>query len=342
MIGRQEIRSPASIRCIPDDPLQDERMAVPATLFMAKVSAPGNDVTWQGEAGMVGKRLFRLAMMAGLGLPSAGVRATPPLRVVFPRPETPYDTRTGYPVAVLRLALEHLHVAFSMKQSTIVLSQARTLKLLEDNQVVTVGWSVATVERDKRLLVVRVPIDRGLIGWRVLLIRRDDEKRFSDLLTASQLAHVPMAQDQDWPDLAILHDNGFDMTAAINYTSLFSMLKLGHVDAVPRSVAEIGGELQSPDGAGLVAETHLLLHYPSALVFFVSKSNPSLAADLQIGLQRAIADGSLQRLFELTYRQNLNALHLHDRRVIELANPLLPASMVPACRDFGFQPGTAQ
>ncbi|MBD8878941.1 transporter substrate-binding domain-containing protein [Rhodanobacter sp. 7MK24] len=291
---------------------------------------------------MVGKRLFRLAMMAALEFSSAGVHAAPSLQVVFPRPETPYDARTGYPVAVLRLALEHLNVAFSMKQSAIVLSQARTLRLLEDNQVVTVGWSVATVERDKRLLTVRVPIDRGLIGWRILLIRRDEEKQFRDLLTVSQLAHVPMAQDQDWPDLAILRDNGFDMTAAFDYASLFSMLKLGHVDAVPRSVAEIGQELQSPDGADLVAETHLLLHYPSALVFFVSKSNPSLAAELQKGLERAIADGSLRRLFELTYRQSLNALHLHDRHVIELTNPLLPASMVPACRDFGFQPETTQ
>ncbi|BFI95187.1 MAG: transporter substrate-binding domain-containing protein [Rhodanobacter sp.] len=289
---------------------------------------------------MVGKRLFRLAMMAGLGFSSAGVHAALPLQVIYPRPETPYDARTGYPVAVLRLALEHLHVPFSMKQSAVVLPQARTLELLKDNQVVTVGWSVATTERDKQLLAVRVPIDRGLIGWRVLLIRRGNEKRFENLRTASQLARVPMAQDQDWPDLTILRDNGFDMTAAIDYTSLFSMLKLGHVDAVPRSVSEIGQELESPDGADLVAEKHLLLHYPSALVFFVSRNNATLAAALQRGLERAIADGSLQRLFEHTYRQSLNALHLHDRHVIELTNPLLPASMVPACRNFGFQPGT--
>jgi ABC-type amino acid transport substrate-binding protein len=278
---------------------------------------------------MKSKWLFRMAMAAGLGLIAPGVPASPLLQVVYPRPETPFDTRSGYPLAVLRLALEHLHVAFVLKPSAIVLSQARTLRLLESNQVVTVGWSVATAERDRQLRTVSIPIDRGLIGWRVLLIRRGDEKRFSVIRTASQLARIPMAQGQDWPDLTILRDNGLDVSAAADYTSLFAMLKQHRVDAIPRSVAEVGQELHSTNGAGLAVETHLLLRYPSALVFFVSKENAALAANLQRGLQEAVADGSLQKLFKQTYSRSLSALHLRNRRVIKLTNPLLPEPMSP-------------
>jgi ABC-type amino acid transport substrate-binding protein len=288
----------------------------------------GLNLTMHG-LGTKSKWLIRAVMASALCLIATGVPASPRLRVIYPRPETPFDSRSGYPLAVLRLALEHLHVNFVLTPSAIVLTQARTLKLLESDQVVTVGWSVATAERDWELRTISIPIDRGLIGWRVLLIRRGDEKRFSSIRTASQLVHIPMAQGHDWPDLTILRDNGFDVAAAADYTSLFMMLKKGRIDAIPRSVAEVGQELHSSNGTGLTVETHLLLHYPSSLVFFVAKDNAPLAADLQKGLQEAVADGSLQRLFKRTYSHNLSALHLRNRRVIELVNPLLPKHLLP-------------
>ena len=290
-----------------------------------------------GANNMRKKWLLRAAAMAGLCFSASGVLAAPLLQVIYPRPETPYDARTGYPLAVLRLALKHVHVAYALKPSAIIISQARALKLLESDRVVTVVWSVATAKRARQLRAITIPIDDGLIGWRVLLIRQGGEQRFSDIKTAAQLAQIPMAQGQDWPDLTILRDNGFNVAAATSYTSLFSMLKKKHIDAIPRSVAEIGQELQNPDGAGLAAETHLLLHYPSELAFFVSKDNASLATYLQKGLQRAITDGSLQKLFKLTYGQRLRALHLRNRRVIELVNPLQPYPMPPGRHGFGLQ-----
>lgn len=273
---------------------------------------------------MTWKWPLRMTLVAGLCFSANAALAAPVLRVIYPRPETPFDTRSGYPLAVLRLALEHLHVAFVLKPSEIEVSQARTLKLLQENQLVTVGWSVATAARDRQLRIVPIPIDRGLIGWRVLLIRRGDEGRFSEVRTAAQLEQIPMAQGQDWPDLTILRDNGFDVAAAADYKSLFEMLTMRHVDAIPRSVAEIGQELRSPNATNLAMESHLLLHYPSALVFFVSKSNAQLADDIQKGLEHAISDGSFQKLFKRTYSASLSALHLRNRKVIELTNPLLP------------------
>jgi hypothetical protein len=41
-----------------------------------------------------------------------------------------------------------------------------------------VQWSATTVDRERRLLPVRVPTRRGLLGFRLLLIRRQRQSEF--------------------------------------------------------------------------------------------------------------------------------------------------------------------
>ena len=75
-----------------------------------------------------------------------------------------------------------------------------------------------------------------------------------------------------------------------------------------------------------MVEQGLLLYYPTAEYFFVSRQNTALAARLEKGLRLAIEDGSFDKLFR-EHPINANAFgkaNLLRRRIIRLDNPLLP------------------
>ena len=84
---------------------------------------------------------------------------------------------------------------------------------------------------------------------------------------------------------------------------------------------EVGDELARRPGDGMAIEPTLLLRYPSALYFYVNRDNPALASALERGLNRAQADGSLDRLFDATFDDALRPLRLSARTTLVLRNP---------------------
>ena len=100
----------------------------------------------------------------------------------------------------------------------------------------------------KRLLPIRIPIQKGILGWRVGLIRKGDQGRFAGVDTLEDLKRVRLAQGQEWPDTLILRANGIDVITAPRYEGLFKMLVSKRFDYFPRSVNEIWDELESHAG----------------------------------------------------------------------------------------------
>lgn len=248
--------------------------------------------------------------------------ASAPLRVVYPAAESSSDARRAYPSAVLRLALEHAGRPFVLQSSQVPATQERALRMVATGDELDVVWTVPTDARERALRAVRFPIDRGLIGWRVLLVRRGHEASFAQVRTAAALAPLRAAQGHDWPDLPVLRHAGLDVHAGTDYDGLFAMLARGRIDYLPRSVLEVGDELARPGNGKLAIEPRLLLRYPSALYFFVNRRNVALATALEQGLARADADGCLDKLFHATYDEVLAPLRLPQRTVIQLANPV--------------------
>lgn len=119
---------------------------------------------------------WRYAIGLWLLLAGCTVIAGEALRIVYPARESATDQRTRYPVRVLALALQHSAVAFDLQASPAAMPQARSLRALQHGAI-DVAWSVATQERRQQLLSVPIPIDRGRIGWRVLLVRRQSPSR---------------------------------------------------------------------------------------------------------------------------------------------------------------------
>jgi hypothetical protein len=266
--------------------------------------------------------------VAGLFLLSpllASALDAPPLRVSYPAAESTRDARQAYPKAVLAMALAHAGRPYILHASTVPANQRRVARLLAAGDDIDVMWTVATDARERELRRIPYAIDRGMIGWRVLLVRRSEAHRFDNVRDLKSLGALQGAQGHDWPDLPILRGAGLHVLATPSYDSLFAMLSRGRVDYVPRSVLEVGDELAHRPQHDLALEPRLLLRYPSALNFFVRRDNDALADALDVGLARAEADGCLDRLFHATYDEVLAPLKLASRTAITLPNPVWTA-----------------
>jgi len=176
-------------------------------------------------------------------------------------------------------------------------------------------------ERERLLLPIRIPMTKGLIGWRIGLVRAYERNRFANIDTLAALRQFAAGQGDDWPDTEILRAAGITVRTVTTYDSLFGLLKAGEVDWLPRSLNEVWTE--AAHHPALVIEPHLLLRYPTADYFFVNRHNTELAEQVRRGLELALADGSFDALFLEHYGALIKRARLWDRLIIDIPNPLL-------------------
>jgi hypothetical protein len=190
---------------------------------------------------------------------------------------------------------------------------------------------------------IAIPIDKGLLGYRVALIRRDSQARINEVNDIQGLRLLSVGQGQDWGDVPVYQFNGIPLVTSSHYDLLFPMLAHRRFDMFPRGVLEITPELisfrgQYPD---MTIETHLLIRYAYAQFFYVNKSYPGLAQRIRDGLEAMRHDGSFEALFRKNFAQALTDLHLERRVLIDLKNPFLPAWVPVDRKELWLDPVTA-
>jgi hypothetical protein len=242
--------------------------------------------------------------------------------VRVPKPEFEGDHRYDYALQLLQLALSKSGTEYRMQAAETPMNQERQVLEIEAGRSIDVGPIPSSAEREARLLPVYIPINKGLLGWRLGLIRKGDKGLVAGIDTLDDLKRLRLAQGQEWPDTQILRANGIDVITAPKYEGLFKMLTGKRFDYFPRSMMEIWEE-QALNADTLEVEPRLALHYFYDAYFMVNRKNTRLAQDIQAGLEKAIADGSFDKLFQQYFGEWLRKAHLETRTVIELRNPLL-------------------
>ena len=267
--------------------------------------------------------------------------AQPGEAVRLPRHISMPDPQLAYVRRIVELALSRAGNRQIIHFVDLDMTQGRTLVELAAGQApIDLMWTMTDSQRESSgLLPVRVPIDRGLLGWRLLLVRRSELAQWQKVRTLKDLGQRLAGQGHDWPDTAILRANGLQVGTSSVYDALFRMLAAGRIDYFPRSILEIDAEMAGGRHPELAIAPGLMLHYPAAAYLFVSPSRPELAAELKAGLEAAVADGSFQRLHREQYGAVLKAHPIAPDRVLRLSNPLLPPETPLNRREFWLQPG---
>lgn len=274
-------------------------------------------------------------------LPARPLLAQPGEPVRLPRHISMPDPQMAYVRRVVELALSRGHSRLAVHPVDLDMTQGRTLvELATGHAPIDLMWTMTDIQRESSgLLPVRIPIDRGLLGWRLLLVRRSELAQWRQVHTLKQLGQRLAGQGHDWPDTAILRANGLQVGTSSGYDALFRMLAAGRIDYFPRSILEIDAEMASGRYPELAIAPDLMLQYPAAAYLFVSPTRPDLAAELKAGLEAAVADGSFQRLHREQYGPVIKAHPIAVDRVIKLSNPLLPPETPVNRRELWIQPG---
>lgn len=275
-----------------------------------------------GRAGVLAGGLF-LGLLLSVWLAVTPAQAQG-MRVIYPKSESNTDARSVYPIKALELALQKAGGQYDVQPSKSVMQRTRQLSQLAEGQELDVVWSVTSVERERDFLPIRIPIDKGLLGWRICLVHKDNLAKLSAIQNLEQLKTYAAGQGKDWADVQILRANGLKVEPGATYEGLFQMLQAKRFDYFPRSVLEIWGELEKHPGMDLEVEPNLILQYPSAFYFFVNKNNTALAERIERGLRAAIKDGSFEKLFEQYNGPLIARANLKNRKHLVLTNPLLP------------------
>jgi len=245
--------------------------------------------------------------------------------ITYPSPIDDSDARSEYPIALLKLALDKTGVNYEFRPSDRILLSAKAMRQLRENREVNVVWSMTDVQREKDLLPIRIPIAKGLIGLRVFVTDEEKLAKLAKVKSKKELLSFVPLQGEEWPDTKILQANGFNVFTVPDFREAYALLLKGKGDFFPRSVIEVMAELEEGGRSrSLMIEPNLALYYPTAMYYFVSKSNPTLARLIETGLKRAIDDGSFEALFMASNEAILSELDLSNRTIYTLDNPLLP------------------
>ncbi|MBC8206433.1 MAG: hypothetical protein ISR85_05830 [Kiritimatiellales bacterium] len=187
---------------------------------------------------------------------------------------------------------------------------------------------------NERKIVINTPLMKGLLGYRLLIVRENDLPRFAQVDTASQMQKLALGIPFSWADADLFRFNGYTVVEGGTYDELFDRLKSGEFDYVTLGANEIEEAFEArafPVG-GLNLEASLLIYYPFPLLFYVNPDQPELAKRIEEGLDRIIENGALDRLFEEQYGDLVARLRLKERKTFRLENPNLSDELAVVMR----------
>ncbi|WNO09681.1 hypothetical protein [Teredinibacter sp. KSP-S5-2] len=255
-----------------------------------------------------------------------------PLIVRVPAPqEQTLDASYNYFTGLLQLALAkgagsewHLSTVSSNN-----MSQARMLRQIQLENKIDIYWAGTSIKREKALHAIRVPLLKGLLGFRVAIMHKSVEGHYQSINNAKAFYRLKPCQGADWPDSDILEHSGFRVIRNPSLKGMYEQVSIMRCHFFPRGIHEVEAEYSAviQRYPNLKLNKSLIIHYPFPMYFFVNKHNDALIDVVRRGLELAIDDGS----FEYYMRTSDVTKHLFPldswihARYLELKNPFLPA-----------------
>lgn len=270
-----------------------------------------------------------VALVVGLAwqpVATAAAAGAPEAREVrFPGRGEPGDQRFDFGAELLALVLERAGGGWQVKVIE-GMKQPRAMQAARQGDVDVVMLPNLVAE-ESRLIVVRKPLRRGLLGMRLLLSRPDDADPLMRIESLEALKRdFVMGYGDTWMDRDVLAGLGFRMSSGSSYVGLFDMLRAGRFDYLNRGINELGPELADARlaGRGLAVVPGIALYYPLDDYFHVTPRRPELARAIERGFERALADGSYAALFQRHFDAAMRDATLQERSIIHVSGYPVP------------------
>lgn len=253
------------------------------------------------------------------------------------------DPNAAYAIKMLQLAIDHIDTKYKIEIIKDNFSQTKANEEVRTNGALDLVWASSEATIESELHPIRICLYKGLLGYRIFIINKNNQYKFDQVNDIEDLKKLTIGQGKTWADTKILEANGFKVTKVTKYPNLFFMVEGGRFDGFPRGVHEPFGELaQRPDLKDLTVEKNLMVSYRMPFYLFTSHENKKLADDLNMGLERAIADGSFDEVFynDQNVKDVLAKANMKERKVFYIDNPLLAKETPLDRKELWFDPKT--
>lgn len=230
------------------------------------------------------------------------------------------DERSQFPIKLLHAIVAEQDTQLNITSIPIDATQHRVLHLLDKGHI-DMAWFAADKDRLAKYHAVQIPIAKGLLGYRMLLVHDHNNLAFTPITDLQQLKNYTFVQGLGWPDNRILKHHELGLLTVSDYHRMFKLVDAGRIDIFPRSIIEIWQELDSHQALNLTVNDSVALHYPSALYYFFRKENKQQAEIIRRGFEKLIDSGEYDLLFNAYFGQILQRSNLATKRIIEMDNP---------------------
>ena len=244
-------------------------------------------------------------------------------------PEEEFYSRNSYYIELLKLVLDKTtkkYGSYKIINNDKYIPQNRYSNFLgEGPNSIDIMWTMTNIDREKLMLPVRIPLLKGLMGCRLIIINKDNKNLFGKINNVNDLKKLTAVQGHDWPDTDILIHNKFKVEKATNYEGMFKMIEYGRGDYFPRAINEPYEELKLRPDLNLMVDEKIMLFYFSPIFFFVDIKNIALHDRIEEGLNMAIKDGSFDKFFynHPSVKTALSKVNFKNMKIFELENPYL-------------------
>ena len=269
------------------------------------------------------------------------------MRYIYHPPESALDVRYTYQWVILKTALEKTKTKYGpymMQTSELMTETRQTMEMKNATGKLTVMYLSTTSDLERELIPIRIPVDKNLGGYCLLLIRQEDQAKFSGIKTLDELRQFSYGFGLGWIDVDILKANNFNVITGSSYDGLFEMLSNKRFDVFLRATVEILDEveLRKKRLPNLHIEDSLLFYYPLPMYFWFTKNDEGkrLAARAEEGMWMMIRDGSYGRIFDKYQGFKINILRLKSRRLFKIDNPNLGSETPFSDKRLWFDPHT--
>ena len=237
------------------------------------------------------------------------------------------DLRFVYKHTVLNEALEQTveqFGAYDIKLVDIHTTASRALSEIVSGENINLFIGVTSKDWEHKSKVIRIPIRRGILNYRLLAINKNSVNKFSTIKTLKELRKLGAGMRVGLVTTGVFERAKIKHFKLESLDGLYNMLNKNVIDYIPRGINEIYDEIALRDIDNVIIEPNLVICMPAPTYIIVSPNEERLANRIQTGLEKMVSSGRLKALFYEFFGDNLKRANLQNRTPIYIANDELP------------------
>lgn len=248
--------------------------------------------------------------------------------IITTKSSSKIDVRDKYTSEIFDTALRmssDKYGPYKFIRKNISLIDGSSFYQLSRGDVINVVMSPATPDKDHLAIPIRIPIRRGIINYRLLVVNQNKLDLFKKVTNKAKLKRLTAGMHSNSTTGEIMKVLGFKIVEGASYDGMFKQLSLNRFDYIPRGVHEAYDELELRKESinNLVIEPNIALYMPMPYYVYVSPKFPRLAERIEYGLEKMIEKRLIKKIFDQYYAEDIKRAKLSERTIIDIGNPFL-------------------